>query len=82
MSKERTTQILLVIVAILLLANLAQPLLKPVTAFAQDEDPPGDVQMTGTGNNIWILKGNQLYYIKWEHQFESFRVYGPEELER
>ncbi|MCZ6631777.1 MAG: hypothetical protein O7G87_00090 [bacterium] len=83
MSSQKITQILLVVVAILLLANLARPLLSPHPAFAQDDDEQHeDVEMVGSGSTAWILKGNNIYYIKWENQFESVRIYGPEELER
>ena len=37
--------------------------------------------ITGTGNVAWILKGNQIYYVTFEKQFESIRIYGPEEIE-
>ena len=81
MSNHRSTQILLVIVAILLLANLVRPLLDPGTAFAQEEQKE-TVAMTGTGATAWVLQGNQIYYLRFEQQFETIRIYGPEELER
>ncbi len=83
MSSQKITQILLVVVAILLLANLSRPLLSPHPAFAQDDAVRHEaVEMVGSGSTAWILKGNNIYYIKWENQFESVRIYGPEELER
>ena len=37
--------------------------------------------LTGTGANAWLVKGNTIYYLKWENQFESIRIYGPEEID-
>jgi len=82
MSNSRLTQVLLVIVGILLLANLVRPILAPGTAFADEDEPSSSVAITGSGNVAWVLKGNQVYYLKFETQFEDIRVYGPEDLER
>ena len=38
--------------------------------------------LTGTGANAWLVKGSTVYYLKWENQFESIRIYGPEEIEQ
>ena len=81
MSSLRSTRILMVLIAFLLLANLIRPLMDPGTAFALDDDPKETVTMTGTGAVAWVLKGNQIYYLKFENQFETIRIYGPEELE-
>ena len=81
MSNHRLTQILLAVVAVLLLANLIRPILAPGVAFAEPE-PAETVAMTGSGNVAWVLRGDQIYYLKFENQFESIRIYGPEELER
>jgi len=83
MSNRRLTNLLMGLIAILLLANLVRPLFEPTAAFAQDDDHQSEaVALTGTGPNAWVLKGNNIYYIKFETQFESIRIYGPEELER
>ena len=82
MSNNRWTHILLVVVAILLLANLARPLLAPGAAFAQTEErSPQPMALSASGNYAWVLKGNQIYYLKFEANFESIRIYGPEDLE-
>ncbi len=81
MSNTRLTNLLMGLVAILLLANLFRPAFEPTTAFADDDNKEA-VALTGTGANAWILKGNKIYYIKFEQQYESIRIYGPEELER
>ena len=81
MSNHRLTQILLAVVAVLLLANLIRPILAPGVAFAEPQ-PVETVAMTGSGNVAWVLRGDQIYYLKFENQFESIRIYGPEELER
>lgn len=82
MSNNRWTHILLLVVAILLLANLARPILAPGTAFAQKEAPaPQPMALSASGNYAWVLKGNQIFYIKFEANFESIRIYGPEDLE-
>ncbi|MDA0709519.1 MAG: hypothetical protein O3B73_04830 [bacterium] len=82
MSSSRSTSIFLGLIAILLLANLLRPAIEPTTAFAEDRVTAESVALTGTGANAWILKGNKVYYIKFEQQYESIRIYGPEELER
>ncbi len=81
MSSQSSLKALLFVVAILLVANLVRPLFQPGTAFAQSEPKPEVVEMTGSSSMAWILKGNLLYYVKFENQFESIRIYGPEELE-
>ena len=80
MSRNRPLQILLVVVAILLTVNLVRPLISATPALAQDA-PEVKMAITGTGNVAWVLKGNSVYYITFEKQFESIRIYGPEELE-
>ena len=80
MSRSKTLQILLVVVAILLTANLIRPLVSPTPALAIDP-PAQPVSITGTGNVAWVLKGNKVYYITFEKQFESIRVYGPEDID-
>ena len=82
MSNQKTSTILMAIIAILLLANLVRPLLDPATAFAQGDSDNEQVVMTGSGMNAWILKNNEIYFIKFESQYEIIRIYGPEELER
>ncbi len=82
MSNQKTSTVLMAIIAILLLANLVRPLLDPATAFAQSDSDNEHVVMTGSGMNAWILKNNEIYFIKFENQYETIRIYGPEELER
>jgi hypothetical protein len=80
MSKSKSIQILLVVVAILLTANLVRPLLSPTPALAVDP-PAQNISITGTGNVAWVLRGNEVFYITFEKQFESIRIYGPETIE-
>lgn len=82
MSNSRLTNLLMGLVAILLLANLLRPAFEPTEAHADNHAKPEHVAITGNGANAWVLKGNNVYYIKFETQYESIRIYGPEELER
>ena len=78
---QRTTKLLLALVALLLVANLIQPLFQASPALAQDrKEAVEQVALTGAGSTAWVLKGNLIYYIQFEKQFESIRVHGPEEL--
>ena len=80
MSLQKWTPFLLLVVAVLLAANLVSPLIAPQPAHA-DTHEGGDMALSGTGANAWLVKGRQVYYLKWETQFESIRIYGPEEIE-
>ena len=80
MSRSKSVQVLLIVVAVLLAANLVRPLLSATPAIASD--PPAEsLTITGTGNVAWVLKGTSVYYIPFEKQFESLRIYGPETIE-
>ena len=81
MKGNRYTKVMLTLVALLLAANLLAPLMKPGTAYAEEEKPMPPAMITGSGSIAWVLKGNTVYYLKFEQQFESIRIYGPEELE-
>jgi hypothetical protein len=81
MSNTRLTNLLMGLVAILLLANLVRPIFEPTVAFADDKEKE-EVAIASAGANAWVLKGNKVYYLKFETQYESIRIYGPEELER
>lgn len=78
---QKLTPFLLLVVAVLLAANLIRPLVSPQPAHAEDHAGGSDMALTGTGANAWLVKGNTVYYLKWENQFESIRIYGPEEIE-
>lgn len=80
MPRTRLSNALLFVVALLLTANLVRPLFEAVPAHAADGDP-GVTVMTGSGASAFLVKNNQVYYIKFETQFESIRIYGPEEIE-
>ena len=80
MSLQKMTPFLLLVVAVLLAANLVSPLFTPQPAHA-DSHSTGEMALSGTGANAWLVKGNTVYYLKWENQFESIRIYGPEEIE-
>ena len=80
MSLQKMTPFLLLVVAVLLAANLVSPLVSPQPVHA-DAHGSADMALSGSGANAWLVKGNQVYYLKWEQQFESIRVYGPEEVE-
>ena len=79
MSKHRSTTILLVLIALLLLANLARPLLQPDAAFAQEEEKKA-IAITGSGASAWILRGEEVYYLKYDHQSNRIDIVGPEQL--
>ncbi len=78
MRSSRLTQVLLFFVGLLLAANLLQPLTEAEPAYAQTASGGG---LTGSGSTAWVVKGSQVYYLKFEQQFESIRIYGPEEIE-
>ena len=80
MSNSKSLKSLLVVVALLLIANLIRPLWTPGTAHAQDEGATPGVAITGAGTTAWIIKDSNLYYAVYEKQYESIRIYGPEEL--
>ena len=80
MSNSKSIKSLLVVVAFLLIANLIRPLWTPGTAHAQDEGEAPGVAITGAGTTVWIIKDSNLYYAVYEKQYESIRIYGPEEL--
>ena len=80
MKVDRSLTLLLVVVALLLAANLVQPIMSPTAVHAEDYEGV-DSQITGSGMTAWVLRGNEVFYLKFEQQFESIRVYGPEELE-
>lgn len=82
MSNTRLTNLLMGLVAILLLANFVRPIFEPTVAFADDKEKKEEVAIASAGANAWVLKGNKVYYLKFETQYESIRIYGPEELER
>ena len=79
MSFQKLTPFLLLVVAVLLAANLIRPLVTAQPAHAQTAG--SNMALTGTGANAWLVKGSTVYYLKWENQFESIRIYGPEEIE-
>jgi hypothetical protein len=80
MRSQRLTQILLVAVGLLLAANLLRPAVTPEVAFAQTSVSKDGVAITGSGQTAWLVKGDKVYYIKFETQFESIRIYGPEDI--
>lgn len=80
MSNSKSLKSLLAVVAVLLIANLVRPLWSPGTAHAQGEETSPSVAITGAGNSAWILKDGNVYYANFERQYESIRIYGPEEL--
>ncbi len=80
MSNSKSLKTLLVVVAFLLIANLVRPLWSPGTAHAQDDDAAPGVAITGAGYSAWIVKGGNVYYAVYEKEYESIRIYGPEEL--
>lgn len=61
--------------AVLLLACL------PAFVVAQDEGAIESAMMGGSGVAPWILKGNKIYYLKWDREFEQAQIYGPRELD-
>ena len=81
MSTQRLTHTLMGLIAILLLANLIRPIFEPVTAFAQSEDRPETAIISGSGSVAWILKNNQIYYVRWDSNFRKIQIEGPRELD-
>lgn len=81
MSTSRTTNVLLVLVAILLVANLLQPLARPDAAWAEDSKPVYR-ELAAAGNAAWILKDDMVYYVTFETDFDAIKVYRPEKLDR
>ncbi len=81
MSLQKLTPFLLLVVAVLLVVNLVRPLVAPQPAYADSHEGGSDMALSGTGANAWLVKGSTVYYLKWENQFESIRIYGPEEIE-
>ena len=79
MSLQKLTPFLLLVVAVLLAANLVRPLVAPQPAHA--DEGGSQMALSGTGANAWLVKGNTVYYLRWENQFESIRIYGPEEID-
>ena len=80
MSNSKSLKSLLAVVAFLLIANLVRPLWSPGTAHAESEDAASSVAITGSGTSAWVLKDGNVYYVNFEKQYESIRIYGPEEL--
>ena len=81
MPRTRLSNALLFVVAVLLTANLVRPLFEAEPAYAQATPSPETVVMTGSGATAFLVKGSKVYYLKFETQFESIRIYGPEEIE-
>ena len=81
MSLQKLTPFLLLVVAVLLVVNLVRPLVAPQPAHADSHESGSDMALSGTGANAWLVKGSKVYYLKWENQFESIRIEGPEEIE-
>lgn len=81
MTSQRYTKVVLTLVLILLAANLFAPLMRPGSAYAEEEKGEPPAAITGSGSSAWIVKGNMVYYLKFEQKFESVRIFGPEELE-
>ena len=50
------------------------PLSKPTSVFALDEEVPEPAMIGGSGVTSWILKGNKLYYLKWDREFEQEQI--------
>ena len=49
--------------------------------FAEEGEKPEPAMMGGSGVTPWILKGNKIYYLKWDREFEQAQIYGPRELD-
>ena len=52
----------------------------PASVFAQDEEELEPAMIGGSGVTTWILKGNKIYYLKWDREFEQAQIYGPQEI--
>ena len=76
MSNRRFTYVLF----LLFTACVSLPPSKPAPVFAQDEEELEPAMIGGSGVTSWILKGNKLYYLKWDREFEQAQVYGPQEI--
>ena len=81
MSGNKVTNYLLLILAILLTANLARPMLTPGTAHADDDAEKAEfMAITGAGRACWILKDNKVYYITADNEGYIKHINRPEEL--
>ena len=76
MSNRRFTYVLF----LLFTACTSLSLSKPASVFAQDEEVPEPAMIGGSGVTSWILKGNKIYYLKWDREFEQAQIYGPQEI--
>ena len=79
MKVDRFVKVMLLVVALLLLANFLKPALNPPPSYAQTEDQK-PVAITGSGNAVWIVVGTSVYYVKLD-SYDEIRITGPEELE-
>ena len=77
MSSHRFTKVLLLFVALLLIANLVRPLLEPGTAFAQKEEINKET-LAISGGSGWVIKGNRVYYLKFDRQADRIWTYTEE----
>lgn len=81
MSPQRLTHALMGLIAILLLANLVRPIFEPVAAFAQRESDSETAILSGSGPVAWIVKNNQIYYVRWDANFKKIQIEGPKRLD-
>ncbi len=77
MTNHRSTKVLLLFVALLLIANLVRPLLEPGTAFAQKEERHEET-LAIPGGTGWVIKGSTVYYLKYDRQADRIWTYSEE----
>jgi hypothetical protein len=77
MYTHKSTKVLLVLIAFLLIANLARPLLEPGTAFAEKEEQHAKI-VAIPGSTGWVIKENMVYYLKYERQSDRIWIHTEE----
>lgn len=82
MARDRFLKVMLVVIALLLLANLVKEnvVIRPVFAAPTAESgviPPA--LLAGGGATTWILIGNQLFYAKVDN-YNRIEIFGPERV--
>lgn len=82
MFHDRFVKVMLVVIALLLMANLVKEnvTIRPVFAASSSEPPPGaPASISSSGSTVWVLVGSYLFYAKVD-QYNRIEVFGPEEL--
>lgn len=82
MFRDRFVKVMLVVIALLLVANLVKEsvVVRPVFAAPSTESPTiPPAKLSGGGTTTWILIGNQLFYAKVDN-YNRIEIFGPERV--